>query len=94
LLVNEESLGIPAPEVMCTHFLKIALTGRLCCTIGGTPDDRTNAGLSQINECVVGSDVVFVLIPFEIALNAVGEVGIARLPTVTAKARRPTNAPS
>ena len=81
LFVDEEALGEPSTKVVGAHLLEVRVAGLVSCTLGGPTDDRSDARLLQIDKGVFRRDVVLVLVALKIPLDAVGEVGIAGLPT-------------
>jgi hypothetical protein len=82
LFVDEQALGEAAAEVVGTHFLEVLVASCLSCAFGSPSNHSTDAGLGQIDEGVLGSDIVLVLETLEVTLDAVWEERIARLPTV------------
>ena len=80
LSVDEQALGEPPTQVVSAHRPKVVVTGRLGGPSCGPLDGRANPGLGQVDVGVLGCDVVLILEPLEIALDAIRQVGISRLP--------------
>jgi hypothetical protein len=85
LFVDEESLREPAPEVVGADLPEVLDAGLVSSTFGRTLHDGADAWLFQIDEGVSRCDILAVLKALEVPLNAVGQEGVAWLPTVPAR---------
>ncbi|NLV10435.1 hypothetical protein GOC74_10900 [Halomicrobium mukohataei] len=83
--LDQEALGEASSEVVRRDLLEVVVASLISCTLGGPTDPRADAGLGQVDERVFRHDVALVLVALEIALDAVREIGVARLPAVAAR---------
>jgi len=80
LLVDEESLGEPASEIVAADIPEVVVARLRGRALGRPLDDIADAALGQLHERRTSIDVFGVLKTVEIALDIGRQVGIARLP--------------
>jgi hypothetical protein len=81
-LINKETLRKASTEVVRADFLKILLVSLVSGSSSSSADHGPDSRLLQIDIGIFRGEIVFILIPLEVTLNAVREIGIAGFPTV------------